>query len=586
MKASKRKVRIDNVISVGQLAHELGVRAPIVIKQLIGMGVMATVNEMLDLETAQLVAAEFDFEVENFGFQEENFLQHVENVDQEDQEPRSPIVTIMGHVDHGKTTLLDAIRDANVAAGEAGGITQHIGAYQVSHEGQVITFIDTPGHAAFTAMRARGASVTDIVILVVAADDGVQPQTEEAIAHAKAAGVPVIVAVNKMDKPGVKADPIKQRLTDYGLVPEEWGGETMFCEISALQKVGIEDILESILLTAEVLDVRANADRPAEGVVIEAQMQRGRGPVATVLVQRGTLNRNDFLVIGTTYGKVRAMTNYRGKRVKTAGPSTPVSLFGLSGLPITGDVLQVVESEKNARALADHRQLQKRQEGSRRTGRRTAEDLFAAANAAQLETLYLVIKADVHGSLEAVKAAVLNLPEEGTEVRVLHAAVGNISESDVNLVTANNAMLVGFNVRLDAKARQACDELGVEPQIYSVIYTLLDDVQRRLSGLLDPELEEVAQGTAEIRALFTISRVGTIAGCFVQDGKVGRKHFARVVRGNKQLWEGHIATLKRFKDDVREVESGYECGIRLEGFNDVAVGDLIQTYTLEEVSVE
>ncbi|MBN2800680.1 MAG: translation initiation factor IF-2 [Deltaproteobacteria bacterium] len=584
-KAAKRKVRVDNLISVSQLSHELGLKAPVILKVLMKMGMMVKVNDMLDVETAAVVASEFDYEVENVGFQEDKFLQHVSVVEEEDNRvPRAPIVTIMGHVDHGKTTLLDAIRDANVAKGEAGGITQHIGAYQVDHEGQTITFIDTPGHAAFTSMRARGAQATDIVILVVAADDGVQPQTEEAIAHAKAAGVPIIVAVNKMDKPGVKSDPIKQRLSERGLLAEDWGGETQFCEISALKRLGIEDILEAILLQAEILDLTANEDRHAEGLVIESQMERGRGAVATVLVQNGTLKLGDHVVIGTTYGKVRAMTDFRGKRLKVAGPSVPVSIVGLGELPDAGDVMAVVENEKNARTLVDHRTQQKRDEAFGPAKRRTMEDIFAAAGQEERVTLNVLIKADVNGSLEAVRAAVQGLQVDGTEIRILHAGVGNISESDVTLVGANDAMLVGFNVRVDAKARTACDRFGIEPQLYSVIYTLLDDVRRRLVSLLDPDLEEVRHGSAEVRAIFVISKVGTIAGCFVKDGKIGRNHTARVLRGGRQVWEGRIATLKRFKDDVREVADGYECGVRFEGFNDLQEGDIFETYTMEEVT--
>lgn len=590
-KAAKRKVRIDGVVSVSQLSHELGQKAPVVLKILMKMGMLVKVNDMLDLDTATLVAAEFDYEVENVGFTEDKFLQHVSaSEDQGRMVSRAPVVTIMGHVDHGKTTLLDAIRNASVAKGEAGGITQHIGAYQVEHNDHTITFIDTPGHAAFSSMRARGAQVTDIVILVVAADDGVQPQTREAIAHARAAKVPIIVAVNKMDKPGVKSDPIKQQLTELGLQPEDWGGETLFCEVSALKKIGMGDILEAVLLQAEMLDLKANAERHAEGIVIESQMEKGKGAVATVLVQSGTLHVGDFLVIGTTFGKVRAMTDFRGKKLKEAGPSVPVSITGLGDLPDAGDTMVVVENDKNARTLAEHRGEQRRMEALGIGKRRTMEDLIAQAGQSATVVLNVLVKADVNGSVEAVKGAVLGLEVPGTEVRVLLAGVGDISESDVNLIGANistsHTMLLGFNVKADAKAREACEKYGIEPQIYSVIYTLLDDVKRKMASLLDPDLVEVRHGMAEIRQTFSISKVGTIAGCMVKEGKIGRNHTIRLSRGGKKVWEGRIVTLKRFKDDVREVEAGFECGVRFDGFNDVQEGDVFESFSMEQVKAE
>ena len=588
MKASKRKVRIDNVISVGQLAHEMGLKAPLVIKKLIEMGQMATVNEMLDFESASLVAAEFQYEAENVGFQEEEFLQHVpdDTADEEAGEPRAPVVTIMGHVDHGKTTLLDSIRSARVAVGEAGGITQHIGAYQVDLDGKAITFLDTPGHAAFTAMRARGAAVTDIVVLVVAVDDGVQPQTEEAIQHARAAGCPIVVAVNKMDKIGANPDAIKQRLTEYGLTPDDWGGDTMFVPVSALKGEGIDDLLEAILLQADVLELRANPDRAAEGSVVEAKLERGRGAVATVLVSKGTLNRGDNVVLGAAWGRVRAMVDSAGKRVKEAGPSMPVEIFGLSEVPAAGDSFVVVENEKAARKLAEHRAQLKRDEEMAKTRRRTAEDLFAMAQGEEKETLNIVLKADVAGSLEALKASIAQIEVDGAEPRLLLSGVGPISESDVTLASANGALLVGFNVKPDANARKKAQESGVNAEIFEVIYGVLDRIKALMKGLIGPVYEEVRQGTAEVRAVFNISRIGQIAGCYIMEGKVGRNHTAKVLRGPDLVWEGRVTSLKRFKDDVREVGTGYECGIGLDNFKGFEVGDVIETYALVEKTEE
>ncbi|MFK7930462.1 MAG: translation initiation factor IF-2 [Myxococcota bacterium] len=585
MKAEKRKVRIDNVISVGQLAHEMGLKATSVIRQLMEMGSMVTVNQMLDFDTATLVASEFDYEAENVGFQEDKILQHVD-LEEDDglRLPRPAVITVMGHVDHGKTTLLDGIRKARVAQGEAGGITQHIGAYQVTHKGTLMTFLDTPGHAAFTAMRARGAEVTDLVVLVVAADDGVQPQTIEAINHAKAADVPIIVAVNKMDKAGVTAEPIMTAVSQHGLMPEEWGGETQFVPISALKGEGIDGLLESIMLQAELMELEANPDRPADGIVIEAKVERGRGAVASVLIQRGTLKRGDNVVLGSSFGRVRAMVDHKGKKLKTAGPSTPVELFGISEVPSVGDVFTVVKSEKDARAVADHRAEQKRQATFSKQTRATAEDLFAAAAAEDRETLVVVLKADVQGSLEALKGALDKIQIDGTELRILHSGVGNINESDVSLVLANGGLLLGFNIKVDANARKVADENGVKAELFTVIYHLLDRVEAELGGMVEPELEEVAKGSVEVRAIFKISRIGTIAGCFVRDGVVGRGHRVRVMRDGKQIWDGPIKTLKRFKDDVREVKADYECGIALDGFNELQEDDVFSVYAMEHVS--
>lgn len=584
-KAIKRKVRANNDITVADLAVQLGVKANAVIKQLMGMGMMVSLNEVLDLESATLIAAEFDYTVENVGFQEVNFLQHVDVADEEKGlESRSPVITIMGHVDHGKTTLLDAIRNTSTVTGEAGGITQHIGAYQVESDDKQLTFIDTPGHAAFSAMRARGARVTDIVVLVVAADDGVQPQTVEAINHSKAAEVPIIVAVNKMDKPDVSSENIKQRLSEYELVPEEWGGDTLFVEVSALKNTGIDDLLETISLQAEVLDLQANSERHAEGVVLEAHMERGKGAVATVLVQSGTLRNGDHVVIGAAFGRVRAMNDWSGVRVKQAGPSTPVEVFGLSNLPDVGDALSVVENEKNARRLTAHREIIVREQGLRNTRRRTSDDLFASAGQAQNEVLYLVLKCDVAGSLQALKGAIDSIEVEGSEVRVLHAGVGNISESDVSLISANDGLLIGFNVKVDPKAGRVADQHGCEPLLYSVIYDVLDFVTAKMKGLLAPVFEEVPQGSVEVRAIYDISRVGRIAGCYVTDGKVARSSVVRLLRKGEEVWTGSVRTLKRFKDDVKKVSSGYECGIALDGFNEIEEGDELKIFEMVQVN--
>ena len=489
----------------------------------------------------------------------------------------------MGHVDHGKTTLLDTIRDSRVAHGEAGGITQHIGAYQVEvQDGRKITFIDTPGHEAFTAMRARGAGVTDIVILVVAADDGVQPQTEEAIQHSKAAGVPIVVAVNKMDKVGVTAEAIMTRLSEYELVPEEWGGDTLFVPISALKNEGIDDLLDAVLLQADVVETRANPDRFAEGIVLEAKMERGRGAVASVLVQKGTLKRGDHVVLGSAFGKVRAMIGSTGKNIKVAAPSTPVELFGLSELPEVGDVVNAVKSEKNARALAEHRANAKRAEVmAAASGGKSINDLYDKKE--DTETLLLILKADVGGSLQALKAAVEDIEVGGAEVRILLSAVGDITESDINLAASDDAKVIGFNVKVDARARKAASQLGVEPELYTIIYEVLDRIEREMKGMLAPVYELVREGTLEVRQLFRISRVGTIAGSYVIDGKVGRNNHAKVLREGKEIWEGRISGLKRFKDDVREVSAGYECGVSLDGFDDLEEGDLIESYSEQVV---
>ncbi len=582
-KAEKRKVRIDNTVSVGQLAHEMGIKAKEVIKTLMSMGTMATMNEQLDLETASLVAAEFEYEVINVGFEEENILIAQAEVADVERVARPPVVTIMGHVDHGKTSLLDMIRKSRVAAGEAGGITQHIGAYQVERSGSLITFIDTPGHEAFTAMRARGANVTDIVVLVVAADDGVMPQTIESINHAKAAGVTIIVAVNKCDKPGVNPDTVRQALMAYELVSEEYGGETLMNNVSAMTGEGIDGLLESIQLVAELSEFDAATDRHAEGAVLEARLEQGRGPVATILVKEGTLKQGDPLVLGNTWGKVRAMTDHKGKRIKVAGPSTPVEIIGLDGVPAAGDDFAVVKTEKDARALASHREEEEKRQAQAGRGRVSLQDLYAQAKAGETKHLNLILKADVGGSLEAVRNAFENQQIEGASVKILHSAVGKVSESDVSLASVNGAIIIGFNVRPDVKARRAAATSDVEVRTYKIIYEALDDVKNALLGLLEPIYEERHQGAAEVRKVFVIPKIGAICGCMVVEGKVGRNNMARLTRDGVVIWEGKVGSLKRFKDDAKEVAQGYECGIGLEGYNDIKEGDEIESYIVEAV---
>jgi len=582
-KAIKRRVEVAGTITVAQLAHSLSVKSGQVIRTLLGMEQMATANDVLDFETASLVAQEFEYEVVNASFQEDKLMIQVEE-DVAALESRPPVVTIMGHVDHGKTTLLDRIRKANVAAGEAGGITQHISSYQVRHQGNPITFIDTPGHAAFTAMRARGAQVTDIVVLVVAADDGVMPQTVEVINHAKAADVQIIVAVNKCDKPDAEPQRVRQQMLEHSLVSEEFGGETIFVDVSAMKGTGIPDLLESIQLVAEVEEYKANPSRHAEGSVVEARLERGKGPVAVVLIQHGTLKRGDYFVVGTSWGRVRAMMDHRGKKLKEASPSTPVEIMGLQGVPMAGDNFVVVNSDKAAKALAEHRTEDARRKSLGNGQRLTLEELLMRGGGAdEIVKLNLVLKADVGGSLEALRGSIDKIDIEGTDIRILHSAVGAVSESDVTLAHTNQAAVIAFNVRPDANARRITDSLGVEIRTYKVIYEALEDIEKALKGLLGPDIQEVVHGTAEIRQTFSVPKVGTIAGCFVNDGKIARAHQIRLIRQGKIVWEGRLGSLRRFKDDVREVMGGYECGMNLEGFNDIKVGDVIEAFSDEEV---
>ena len=586
-KAIKRIIRISDAITVGELAKRMGVKATDLIKELMRQGTMVTINHPLDFETAGLVASEFNYEVENVAFDEETILEHAslkgDEEKPEDLLPRPPVVTIMGHVDHGKTSLLDAIRAANVTAGEAGGITQHIGAYDVELDGKKITFLDTPGHEAFTAMRARGAKATDIVILVVAADDGVMPQTKEAINHSRAAGVPIIVAINKIDKPDANPERVKQELTEFSLVPEDWGGDTIFVEVSAKQNTNLDQLLEMILLQAEVMELKANPNKRARGVVVEARLDRGRGPVVTILVQEGTLRIGDPIVTGIHFGRVRTMTDDRGERVEEAGPSFPVEVTGLTGVPDAGDTFHAVEDDKTAKDVAQHRSQKLREAELAKTSKISLEQLYARIQQGDVKELKVIIKGDVQGSVEAVKDSLLKLSTEACRLVVIHTGVGGIIESDVTLASASDAIVLGFNVRPEAKASHLAEAEGVDIRLYNIIYDAVADIRDAMEGLLAPTLREKALGRAEVRETFVVSRVGTIAGCYVLDGKILRGAQIRLVRDNVVVWEGKLSSLKRFKDDAREVASGYECGIGLENYNDIKVGDIIEAFEMEEV---
>ena len=586
-KAIKRIIKISDSITVGELAKRMGVKANELIAELMRQGSMVTINHPLDYESAAILASEFNYEVENIAFDEETILDVVLPKEKEssadDLKTRPPVVTIMGHVDHGKTSLLDAIREARVTEGEAGGITQHIGAYDVDLDGRKITFLDTPGHEAFTAMRARGAGVTDIVILVVAADDGVMPQTREAINHAKAAGVPIIIAVNKIDKPEANPERIKQDMTEFELVPEEWGGDTIFVEVSAKMKINLENLLEMILLQAEVLELQANPDKRARGSIVEARLDKGRGPVATVLVQDGTLKVGDSIVAGLHYGRVRTMTAANGTQVKSAGPSFPVEVTGLGGVPDAGDTFHAVDSEKSAKDVSQHRQSKQRELDLAKSSKASLEQLFARMQEGTVEELAVIIKADVQGSVEAVRDALEKLSTDTCRLNVIHTGVGGISESDVTLATASNAIVLGFNVRPESKARTLADSESVDIRLYSIIYDAVNDVRNAMEGLLAPTLKEKHLGRVEVRDTFHVSRVGTIAGCYVLDGKIIRNSKVRLIRDNVVVWEGNLSSLKRFKDDVKEVTTGYECGIGLENYNDLKIGDIIEAFEIEEV---
>jgi translation initiation factor IF-2 len=578
-KAIKRRIRVGETITTGELAKRMGVKAGEVINKLMGMGVMATINQSIDFDIATLVASEFSFQVEKaeVEFEDTMLKPHASG---ENLQPRAPIVTIMGHVDHGKTSLLDAIRQTHVIDGEAGGITQAIGAYHVHINGRDIVFLDTPGHEAFTAMRARGAQVTDIVVLVVAADDGVMDQTIEAINHSKVAGVPIIVAINKIDKPGADPEKIKQALTEHGLLSEQWGGDTIFSEVSAKKKTGIEELLEMILLQADVLELKADPDLSARGIIIEAKLDRGRGPVATVLIQQGTLREGDAFVSKTESGRVRAMINDQGRRVKEAGPAMPVEVIGFSSVPQTGAEFICVEDEKKARNIADYWIRKTREKELSASSKITLEQLYQKIKEG-VKDLNVIIKADVQGSIEAISEALHKLSTEDVQLKTIHSSTGAISETDVMLASASNAIIIGFNVRPDARVSELAAQEGVEIKLYDIIYNVIADVRAAMEGLLEPEYKEVVQGRAEVRELFKVPKVGIIAGCHVTDGKITRTAGIKLVRDSVAVFDGKVLSLKRFKDDAREVLAGFDCGIGIEGYNDIHVGDVIESYIME-----
>ncbi|MFO3718946.1 translation initiation factor IF-2 [Staphylococcus felis] len=579
------KITYTDGITVGEVAEKMGVDSSEIIKKLFLLGIMANINQSLDIEALELIASDYGIELEEEVVIDDNDLDiYFEDVEaDEDAKERPAVVTIMGHVDHGKTTLLDSIRNTRVTEGEAGGITQHIGAYQIENKGKKITFLDTPGHAAFTTMRARGAQVTDITILVVAADDGVMPQTIEAINHAKAAEVPIIVAVNKIDKPTANPDRVMQELAEYNLIPEDWGGDTIFVPLSALSGDGIDDLLEMLVLVSEVQELKANADKAAVGTVIEAELDKSRGPAASLLVQNGTLNVGDALVVGNTHGKVRAMVNDLGKRIKTAGPSTPVEITGLNDVPQAGDRFVVFKDEKKARRIGEAREeqniIQQRQESKNVS----LDNLFEQMKQGEMKDLNVIIKGDVQGSVEALAASLMKIDVEGVNVRIIHTATGAINESDVTLANASNGIIIGFNVRPDAGAKRAAEAENVDMRLHRVIYNVIEEIEAAMKGMLDPEFEEKVIGQAEVRQTFKVSKVGTIAGCYVTDGKITRDSGVRVIRDGIVQFEGNLDTLKRFKDDAKEVAQGYECGITIEKYNDIKEGDIIEAYVMVEV---
>ena len=585
-KKQQLKVSIPDEINVGELASRMKKTAGEVIKQLIKLGVFASVSDVVDYDTAALVAMELGCKVEKevvVTVEERLIDDHEDSADE--LVGRAPVVVVMGHVDHGKTSLLDYIRHANVASGEAGGITQHIGAYTVEINGSPITFLDTPGHEAFTSMRARGAMVTDIAILVVAADDGIMPQTIESINHAKAAGIPLVVAINKMDTVGANPERIKQQLTEYDIVPEEWGGDTIVCPISAKTGMGIDNLLENLVVLAEVLELKANPNRAAKGAVIEDRLDKGRGPIMTVLVQNGTLKLGDIIIAGTAVGRVRTMINDKGQRITEAGPSVPVEISGMSEVPSAGDTFNAVADERMARELVEERKIQQKNAAFGTNKKVSLEDLFSQIQAGEMKTLNIIVKADVQGSAEAVKASLEKITNEEVRVKVIHSAVGAINESDVMLAATSGAIIVGFNVRPDNAARDSAARSNVDMRMYRVIYDCINEIEAAMKGMLSPKFKEAIIGHAEVRETYKVSKVGTVMGCYVTDGKIQRGCQVRVLRDNIVIHEGDLASLRRFKDDVKEVASGYECGMQIEKFNDVKVGDVIECYVMEQIKL-
>ena len=578
------KVSIPDSISVGELASRMKKTGAEVVKRLMANGVMASLSQFIDFDTAAIIAEEMGCKVEReIVVTIEEKLIDVREDKAEDLQPRAPVVVVMGHVDHGKTTLLDTIRNTSVAAGEAGGITQAIGAYQVEINGKPITFLDTPGHEAFTSMRARGAMITDIAILMVAADDGIMPQTIESINHAKAANIPIIVAVNKIDKPNANPDRVLQQLTEHGLVPEDWGGDTICCQISAKKKIGIENLLEMVILTAEMAELKANPNRAGQGTVIEARLDKGRGPVATLLVQNGTLKQGDIIIAGTAVGRVRTMTDYKGVRLETAGPSVPVEIAGLSEAPTAGSPFFAVADEQMARKLVEQRKAEERAKAAAPVQKVSLENLFDQIQAGERKELALVVKADVQGSVEALKTSLEKLSNDEVNVRVIHGGVGAINESDIMLASSSNAIIVGFNVRPDAAARDGAARQNVDMRMYRVIYDCIGEIEAAMKGMLAPKYREAVLGHAEVRKVYHVSGVGTVAGCYVKEGKIVRSCSVRVVRDGIVIHEGSLASLKRFKDDAREVAENYECGMTVEKFNDIKEGDTIEAFTMEEI---
>ncbi len=584
-KKQQLKVSIPDEINVGELASRMKKTAGEVIKQLIKLGVFASVSDVIDYDTAALVAMELGCKVEKevVVTVEERLIDDHEDTEDE-LVSRAPVVVVMGHVDHGKTSLLDYIRHANVASGEAGGITQHIGAYTVEINGSPITFLDTPGHEAFTSMRARGAMVTDIAILVVAADDGIMPQTIESINHAKAAGIPLVVAINKMDTVGANPERIKQQLTEYDIVPEEWGGDTIVCPISAKTGMGIDNLLENLVILAEVQELKANPNRAARGAVIEARLDKGRGPIMTVLVQNGTLKLGDIIIAGTAVGRVRTMINDKGMRITEAGPSVPVEISGMSEVPSAGDTFNAVADERMARELVEERKIQQKNAAFGTNKKVSLEDLFSQIQAGEMKTLNIIVKADVQGSAEAVKASLEKITNEEVRVKVIHSGVGAINESDVMLAATSGAIIVGFNVRPDNAARDNAARSNVDMRMYRVIYDCINEIEAAMKGMLAPKFKEVVIGHAEVRETYKVSKVGTVTGCYVTDGKIQRGCSVRVLRDNVVVHEGELASLRRFKDDVKEVASGYECGMQVDKFNDIKVGDVIECFVMEQVN--
>ena len=574
-------------ITVGQLADKIGQTPANVIKVLFLLGTMVTINSSLNDEQVELICLEYGFEVEkHVEVSEVNFEEIDIQDDEKDLQPRCPVVTIMGHVDHGKTTLLDTIRKSAVVEGEFGGITQHIGAYQVEVNGKKVTFLDTPGHEAFTAMRARGAQVTDIVIIVVAADDGVMPQTKEAIDHAKAAGVPIVVAINKIDKEGADPERIKGEMAEHGLLPEDWGGDTVYCEISAKKRIGIEELLETLTVVAELADLKANPNRYAYGSVVEGKLDKGRGPVATLLVENGTLRAGDPIVVGTSFGRVRQMLDDRGKVIKEALPATPVEITGLNDVPVAGDKFMAFENEKQARSVGETR-LKAKQDKERSSGAALSlDDLYSQIKEGEMIDLNIIVKADVQGTAEAVKASLEKIDVDGVRVNVIRSTAGGISESDVLLASASQAIIYGFNVRPNAKVRQKAEEEGIEIRLHNIIYKMVEEIETAMKGMLAPEIKEVVTGQAEIRQVIKVSKVGNIAGCYVTDGFIRRNCGIRLLRDSVVVYEGKLGSLKRFQDDAKEVAAGFECGLSIENFNDIKEGDIVEGYIMEEVEVK